>query len=217
MTDEIMEKLFIERNHFRPFEVGQDNAPTGSRVGGAAPANLERSPPVCPICAGPVQYILTLASDLLGEPVARGKVVSLLACTDFRCLQESSSLIEPSSLLFLVHDDVPRAAPGGSLKSELEGRRLVAGPLQEGSPTCDDSCVGGKPEYIQPDSGRTEEEKAKAMGAGFLFQWAETSCPNDMEIGTYPFGFGAVYVFAKLDPDTGLPQLEGLMGFWQNS
>lgn len=210
--------LFLKRAQSRPLAVGPADAPVGSRVGGTPPAPLAAAPPECPACGGSTQYILTLAGDVLGEQVARGRAVSLLTCADVACRMKSHEIVEPSSLLLVVHDDAPRAAPGSSLDSAFEGRRLVLRELTENeeSRSSDESKVGGLPGYLQP-WGDEEAAKARADGADFLFQWSEVSYPRTMKRGPYPFLFGTVYVFSRLDPTTRLPTLGGLVGFWQNA
>ena len=175
------------------------------------------------MCGGPLEYVLTLAGDTLGERVARGKAVSLLACRDIACRMNSHELVEKSSTVLLVHDDAPRAAEASELQTEFEGRRLITGPLtpdplREGSVYTDASKIGGLPGYIQ-SWGDEEASKSRERGGEFLFQWSESSyaSAHEMKQGPAPFLFGVVYIFARVDPETKLPVLGDVMSFWQNT
>ncbi|HYF64962.1 MAG TPA: hypothetical protein VD886_19210 [Herpetosiphonaceae bacterium] len=213
-----LDALFGERSQAITFTIGESDAATGSRVGGTPPSALAEERPACPRCAGPLEYVWTLAGDVLPAAVARGRALSLLCCRDLGCLMASHAPAEPSSLVLRVHADSPRAAAPGPLDSSFEGRRLLAGPPagEDNDSDGDRSKIGGRPWYLQGDDAGAEERLA-ASGRGFLLQWSENSYRRDMKRGAYPFLFGVVYVFGRLDPATRLPALEGLQGFWQNS
>jgi hypothetical protein len=210
--------LFARRNHAITFSIGGDDAPSGSRVGGAPPAALAEERPFCPRCAGPLEYIWTLAGDVLPAALAQGRALSLLCCRDLACLMMSHAPIEPSALVLAVHADSPRSPTPGPLDSSFEGRRLLAGPPEQEDDDSDGdrSKIGGRPWYLQGDDSRAEDELARS-GHGFLLQWSENTYRRDMRRGSYAFLFGVVYVFCRFDPHTRLPALESLRGFWQNS
>lgn len=216
-----LDLIYVARTHHLPLSIDTADAETGSRVGGRPPAPLAAAPPRCPVCAGALEYVLTLAGDTLGVAVAKGRAVSLLTCRDIACRMKSHSIVEPSSLVLAVHDDAPRAAEGGELATDFEGRRLLAGPpepdpLNEGMVYTDASKIGGMPGFIQR-WGDKEASKSRARGGEFLFQWSENTYRRDMRQGAYPFLGGVVYVFSRVDPETKLPTLEDVVGFWQNS
>lgn len=192
-------------------------------MGGRPPAPLAAAPPRCPVCNGALEYVLTLAGDTLGERVARGKAVSLLACRDLGCSLDTQRSVEKSSTVLVVHDDAPRAAEAGELETEFEGRRLIVGPLKadplrDGRVRIDASKIGGQPGYIQ-SWGDEQVAAYRARGGEFLLQWSENTYPDvdDMKLGSYPFLCGVVYIFARVDPETKLPVLEDVVALWQNT
>jgi hypothetical protein len=213
-----LEALFVGRRVAITFTIGDDDLPAGSRVGGAPPAALAESRPFCPRCAGPLEYIWTLAGDVLPPALAQGRALSLLCCRDLACLMMSHAPIEPSALVLAVHAESPRAATPGPLDSSFEGRRLLGGPPAEEDIENDGdrSKVGGRPWYLQGDDSGAEEELARS-GHGFLLQWSENTYRRDMRRGSYAFLFGLVYVFCRFDPHARRPVLENMRGFWQNS
>ncbi len=215
--------LYIARTHHLPLLIDATDTETGSRVGGRPPAPLAAAPPRCPVCSGALEYVLTLAGDTLGERIARGKAVSLLACRNLGCSIGTQRNVERSSTVLIVHDDAPRAAESGELQTEFEGRRLITGllepdPLREGRVYTDASKVGGRPGFIQ-NWGDDQVAALRARGSEFLLQWSENSYADaqEMEQGAAPFLFGVVYIFARVDPETKLPVLEDVMSFWQNT
>lgn len=213
---EFYQKLFVKQTHFCPIEVGETDSSSGSRFGGAPPISFGISPPECPVCGGPVEYVLTLAKDILTDTIVHGKAISVLICRDIHCKMKSWRVISPSPLLILIHKDEDRAPQGSISDSTFKGRRLFANELQAGVLTCDDSAIGGRPGLIQ-NSGMKKVEELERQGFKFLAQWSEVSLPNTMDSGTYPFGFGNVYLFAPMNPITFMPEIRGMIGFWQNS
>lgn len=215
--------LFLARTHHLPLVIDRADSATGSRVGGNPPAPIAAAPPRCPVCGGALEYVLTLAGDTLGERVAQGRAVSLLACRDIGCSIGTQRSVEKSSTVLVVHDDAPRAAEAGELATEFEGRRLIVGPLEEdpleeGRVDTDASKIGGRPGYIQ-NWGDRQIAAYRERGGEFLFQWSETTYPDldDMKLGSYPFLFGVVYIFTRVDPETKLPTLEDPVALWQNT
>ena len=77
MTTQDRQSLFIDRTHHRRIRVAPADQQDGSRVGGRPPAVLASSMPACPLCGGPLLYVLTLGGDTLGPEVARGRTISL--------------------------------------------------------------------------------------------------------------------------------------------
>lgn len=217
-----LEKMFVARTHHRRLVVATTDASTGSRVGGRPPASLAASPPRCPRCGGTLEYLLTLAGDVLGEAIAQGQVLSLLCCRDLLCRMISHMMIDVSSLVLVTHPDSSRAAEESELDSLSEGRRLTLGPIEEdphdetGRVAIDDSKLGGQPWYLLP-WGEEEASKAHQRGGDFLLQWSENAYPRDMQLGHYPFLFGVVYVYCRVNPDSKLPELADLSAFWQNT
>lgn len=215
--------LYIARTHHLPLLIDATDSETGSRVGGRPPAPLVAAPPRCPVCGGPLEYVLTLAADTLGERVARGKAVSLLACRDLGCSLGTQRSVERSSTVLVVHEDAPRAAESGELETEFEGRRLITGrlepdPLREGHVYTDASKIGGLPGFIQ-NWGDKQVSAYRERGGEFLLQWSENSYAfaHEMEQGSSPFLDGVVYIFARVDPETKLPVLEDVVALWQNT
>lgn len=215
MDTDLGHLLFVARTHVRPVQVGPVDARTGSRVGGAPPVSLAASPPTCPVCGGTMEYVLTLASDLLTDEVAHGKALSVLVCRDPSCRVKAFDVLRPSSLLLVAHEDEERAPPGSALEGTFEGRQLLPGELRPAADaTCDDSYVGGKPDLIQP-RGAKQIDALEKEGFAFVVQWAEAAIPRTMKRGTYPFGFGNALLFLPLHPDTRIPELRDPVGFWQ--
>lgn len=215
--------LYLARTHHLPLLIDATDSATGSRVGGNPPAPVAAAPPRCPVCGGALEYVLTLAGDTLGERVARGKAVSLLACRDLGCSIGTQRSVEKSSTVLVVHDDAPRATEAGELATEFEGRRLIVGPvepdpLREGRVYTDASKIGGQPGYIQ-NWGDQEVAAYRERGGEFLLQWSENSYADvsEMQQGSAPFLFGVVYIFARVDPETKLPVLEDVVALWQNT
>ena len=215
------QNLFIDRTHHREIIVALADRPDGSRVGGRPPAVLAAAMPVCPRCGGPLLYVLTLGGDTLGVALAQGRAISLLTCRDYKCRMTSHALVEPSAIILLPHDDSPRATAPSPLDAETEGCALVLGPatpdpVEDDWVSTDASKLGGRPGYIQ-SWGPEEAAKAEAAGGVFLFQWSENAYPRTgMKIGPYPFDFGVVYVYCRVDPGRGLPVLEAPSAFWQS-
>ncbi|MGB4774991.1 MAG: hypothetical protein WBP45_07465 [Daejeonella sp.] len=216
MHKEFYQNLFVEQTHFCPLEVGETDSSSGSRFGGVPPVSFGILPLKCPVCSGPVEYVLTLAKDILTDKIAQGKAISVFICRDIHCKLKSWQVIFPSSLLILIHKDEGRAPQGSSSDSTFKGRRLFANELRPGIVTCDDSAIGGRPGLIQ-NSGMKKVEELARQGFQFLAQWSEVSLPNTVDGGTYPFGFGNVYLFAPMNPTTFMPELRGMICFWQNS
>lgn len=215
--------LYIARAHHLPLLIDAVDTETGSRVGGRPPAPLAAAPPRCPVCRGPLEYLLTLAGDTLGERVTRGMAVSLLTCRDLVCRMGSHALVEKSATVLVVHDNAPRAAVAGELHTAFAGRRLIVGPLaadplREGRVDTDASKIGGLPGFIQ-NWGDQEASKSRERRGEFLFQWSENTyaLAPDMKQGAYPFLCGVVYVFACVDPESKLPMLKDVVAFWQSS
>ena len=188
---------------------GTDTA-TGSRVGGRPPVGVE---PVCSACGAPAEYVLTLGPDVLG-PTVDGRALSLLACTTFDCRGDGPEGGD-RSVLVVDHPDTPRSG-GPDPEDGWEGRALVADPPTDvdPDPDSDQSKVGGVPGYLQPWGHSVGAERTDA-GLAFLAQWSEVSYRRDMD-GTYPFGFGTVYLFAGVHAD-GEVDLGTTRGFWQNA
>lgn len=217
---DIRDALFFSRTHHREILAGTEDCDCGSRLGGKPPQVLADAPPRCPLCGGILLYVLTVASDLLGDEISNGKAVSLLACRDYGCRAKSHALIEPSSTVLMVHDDDQRATAESELDAACEGRRLVAGDVKPDPVVEDDwvetdsSKLGGRPGYIQAWG---PEEGARTTGQ-FLFQWSEnTLALADVKSGPCPFDFGVVYAFCGIAPDGHTPRLEKFTAFWQSS
>jgi hypothetical protein len=220
MIEETLDMMFLSRTHHRRILIGSCDVKVGSRMGGRPPACVADSPPRCPICAGTMEYLFTLADDVLSRPVARGMVLSAFCCRGIECRMKSGALINISPIVFLVHSESVRAERGGELDSAFEGRSLVLGPLcedprdEEGEVRIDRSKLGGCPGYIQA-WGDDQAEKARVAGCDFLFQWSESGYPRDMKTGPEPFLGGVVYVFSRLDSDAKIPTLARLLAFFQ--
>ncbi|HEX7132117.1 MAG TPA: hypothetical protein VF228_06045 [Iamia sp.] len=187
----------------RLLRLGEIDAPTGSRVGGAPPTGVDRT---CPTCGGRAEYVLTLAPDVLG-PTVDDRVLSVLACADVGC-----RMLGPAgdrSVLLVVHADAPRS---DEPDDGFEGRALVADPPTDvdDDPNSDQSKVGGEPGYLQP-WGHELGPEMEAAGFGFLAQWSEVTYGRQMRRGAYPFMFGTVYLFAAGT------DLATARGFWQNA
>jgi hypothetical protein len=221
MTTQDWQSLFIDRTHHRRIRVAPADQQDGSRVGGRPPAVLASAGPACPLCGGPLLYVLTLGGDLLGPDLARGRAISLLTCRSYDCRMTCHALKQPTAVVLMPHDESPRAAVPSTLDAETEGRALVLDaaepdPVEDDWVTTDASKLGGRPGYIQ-SWGPEENAKAEAAGGVFLFQWSENAYPSkSMKVGPYPFDFGVVYVYCRADPVTGLPVLEAPAAFWQS-
>lgn len=208
--------LFINRTHHCIIEVGSIDSLAGSRVGGAPPLSLAASQPTCPMCAGGVEYVLTLSGDVLTDTISRGRALSVLVCRDIMCRMKSFRPMQPSSLLLAIHEDEGRASITSNIEGMFEGRRLVLGETRLGGATCDDSALGGLPGYIQP-RGAIYDKELSRKGFAFLAQWSEVCLPRTMKRGEDPFLFGSLYLFARCNAATLLPELQDVIGFWQNS
>jgi hypothetical protein len=86
---------------------------------------------------------------------------------------------------------------------------------EDGWGATENSKIGGVSGWIQ-GWGMEETEKILDRGYMFLFQYAQPAFPDHKKGGTDPFGFGTVYIFAKKNKDN-LPDLNDVVGFWQNS
>jgi hypothetical protein len=220
-ADDEREPLFAGRTHHREILIDMVDTREGSRFGGQPPASLAAAPPRCPVCGGALQYVLTLAGDTLGDEIARGNAVSLLACREYACLMTSHALTEPSSTVLVTHDDTPRATRSSELDTVTEGRRLVLGkltpdPMRDGWVYTDANKLGGGPGFIQT-WGPEEAEKAERYNRRFLFQWGEHFGKSGIKFGSYVFDGGVVYVYSRFDPITRLPELADLVAFWQST
>ncbi len=194
----------------RLFHVAAVDTPTGSRVGGAPPADVDLT---CPACDGPTEYVLTLGPDVLG-PTVDDRVLSLLACEAFDCRWDGPEGAD-RSVLVVDHPDAGRV-DGPGPEDGFEGRALVADPPTDldPDPNSDQSKVGGAPGYLQPWGHAVGPERTDA-GLTFLAQWSEVSYRRDMD-GAYPFMFGTVYLFAGVHAN-GQVDLGTARGFWQNA
>ena len=215
-------KLFSVRTHHQKIVIGPEDTNRGSRVGGRPPRSVSLAGPTCPRCRGAVRYQLTLNGEVLGDDVARGKALSMLTCRHFPCLQMSQWFVAPAPIVFVVHDDEPRAEAKSLADSATHGRRLLARPPVADAldpsylrPTTETK-VGGKPGFIT-SRGDMMAEEVESEGLGFLFQWSEDIYPRGMKVGSFSFAFGVAYVFSKIDPATKLPVLEDLRAVWQNT
>lgn len=74
--------------------------------------------------------------------------------------------------------------------------------------------VGGTPRLIQQEDYYTTELQQASFS--FFFQVDEEGYPETLlaEDGSYPFGFGALYVYAKIDKNE---IMQPVAGFWQFS
>jgi hypothetical protein len=147
-----------------------------------------------------MKYFLTLAGDVLPPVSDSGQALSVLYCPDFTCLLESRTISEHASLVAVWHPDLPRTSSDSEIDPPLEGRRIVLGALREdlnkyGEYT-QDSKIGGRPGLLQV-TGESNVSKLRRKQLEFLFQFNEESFPRKLKVRTYPFGFGAVYVFCQ--------------------
>jgi hypothetical protein len=214
--------LFLDRSHHREIVVASLDSAAGSRIGGRPPAVVAAAPPTCPLCSGPLLYVLTLGADALGPEIAAGRELSLLVCRSYECRMQSHALVKLSALVLVTHEASPRAAMASALDAETEPRALVLGPptpdpVEDDWVMTDAAKLGGRPGYIQ-SWGPEEAAKAEATGAVFLCQWSENAYAIEgMEVGPYPFDGGVVYIFCEADRATGLPDLNAPQAFWQSS
>ncbi|MFL5730441.1 MAG: hypothetical protein ACJ75J_13215 [Cytophagaceae bacterium] len=204
--------------HHMPLNLLENDVSTGSRIGGTPPINIP-SNLTCPVCQGKIEYILTLGEDALGE-AAKNKELSFFVCEDFDCRWKSQRLIAPSSLIFLLHDACGRGKKG-DMDSPSDGLGLKTGALtqdptdEDGLVTTEKSKIGGGPGWIQ-SWGKNEGANIMKKGYMFLFQYEQPVYPDHKNSGADPFGFGAVYVFAKKNKNN-LPDLSDVVGFWQKT
>jgi hypothetical protein len=208
------DRLWKARTARRRLLVADRDADAGSRVGGRPPTPLSASPPRCPICGGPLLYVLTLAGDVLGEAVASGQSLSVLICRNTACRMKGHVVRSPSPIVIPIGEDAPRASSPSELDSPTEPRALTGSPPEPdtGDPV-ELAKIGGKPTFLQ----RWGAEEARRAGGDFLFQWYENAYPKDMSVGPYPFLFGGLFVFTRKDPAAGLPRFESPSAFWQNT
>jgi hypothetical protein len=71
---------------------------------------------------------------------------------------------------------------------------------------------GGKPDFIQEET--YYYEPLNNNGFNFLFQIDENGYPDNLLTGSYPFGYGGLYIYAKINGDI---VNNILAGFWQYS
>jgi hypothetical protein len=163
-------------------------------------------------------YYLTLAPDLFGSAIESGKALSIFYCSDFSCLLRSRGVQERPSLVAIGHVDCSRGVNDNVLDSPLEGRRIVAGRIVEDvneyRERDQNSKIGGRPGLIQ-GAGVTDVEKLETERLYFLFQFSEESYPDDMKYETYPFAFGAVYVFSRFGTKRLMVDSTMTAAFWQ--
>jgi len=217
-----LNQVFVARTHHRRIIVGSADAPTGSRMGGKPPSRLASSPPKCACCGGPLEYVLTIGNDIVGDQIAHGNFLSMLCCRRLECLWRGREIVAPSPIALVFHPEDRRADSASEIDSTSDGRILTLGPVCEdpvdeyGSVDTDRSKLGGGPGYIQA-WGDEQTARARSDGRCFLFQWCETDHPRDMDRGTYPFCGGVVYLFSRFSPATILPELAGTTAFWQST
>ncbi|HKC89673.1 MAG TPA: hypothetical protein VKG02_27075, partial [Blastocatellia bacterium] len=106
------------------------------------------------------------------------------------------------------------------LDSPIEGRRIVAGQIvedvNEHKERDQSSKIGGHPGLIQ-HSGAADVEKLATEGQNFIFQFSEEAYPADMKFGSYPFAFGAVYVFGRFSVERPVIDATMTAAFWQST
>jgi hypothetical protein len=202
---DVVRQVLVDRTHAIPLLVGDDDAPAGSRIGGAVPAVLAGEPPRCPACGRQLLYHLTLEADVLGPLLPSDRALSVLVCPDIVCRLRSGRPQDVPSLVILAHDASPRAPNPGPNDSDLPGRRIASGPVALDEQRfgrrirpLELSKIGGTPHYIQeePSKGEALEEE----GLRFLFQWNEGSYPPSFFSRDLPLRAGGLWAFAELDP-----------------
>jgi hypothetical protein len=211
-------KLFS--THHLPILLSNDDTEQGSRMGGRIPSCIQGDTN-CPVCQGPVEYLLTLAPDTLGQEISQDKEISMFVCKDFDCRWSGQRVVHPSPLIFIVHDASTRNNEITLMDSPSDGLGLIAGPLtldpvENGFVTMEHTKIGGGPGWIQ-GWGKGETEKITEQGYIFLFQYTEPVYPDHKMPGADPFGFGTAYVFGKKQTGSNLPSLNEVVAFWQKT
>ncbi|MDA0244441.1 MAG: hypothetical protein OT477_13570 [Chloroflexi bacterium] len=212
-VEENYQKLFGQRSHYLPLHVGAKDVATGSRMGGLPPLCFETAP-WCIHCGRPLDYYLTIASDIWQTIAHHTDSFSLFYCPDFDCR------LYANSLFCLSHPESPRHVMAWPRANPMEGRAIVAGEI---TPEVEDireagsiSKIGGLPILIQ--WGRIGRlEALEQEGLQFVFQFDEESYPRGFQIQSYVFGCGASYVYLSLDGSRSWLTAVGAKTVWQNS
>jgi hypothetical protein len=118
----------------------------------------------------------------------------------------------------LAHPPSPRSPTAGASDSEIEGRQLIVGPSRADRDLAGEpeqaSKVGGEAGLLQPGEGLVE--RLSADGLGFLFQLNELDHHRGMNIGTYRYAGGSVYVFCAFSASA-IPDPRRTAAFWQRT
>lgn len=152
----------------------------------------------------------------LVNPFDPQKMISVFIPTEYEDYLEKN-MYPDCSIKVVEHPVTSESAKDiythpGLLKHSISGGEIVEDPK-----SMDQSFLiklGGNPRLIQDEDyyfSKLEEDSFS-----FLFQVDEDGYPDNLikEDHSYPFGFGALYVFAKIMPD----ELQNpIAGFWQFS
>src|SRR5262245_37315966 len=110
---------WIPVTHHKRINLLDTDVQTGSRMGGTPPLNTPENL-TCPACKGKTQYVLTLSEDVLSKELAKNKELSFFVCKDFDCCWSGQNIIEPSPLMYILHDPSERNPVGNDMNSPCD-------------------------------------------------------------------------------------------------
>ena len=229
VMQEQLKELFQSRDKTARVVIEDGDRPAGSRIGGLPPDAVD--PPTCPLSGRAMEYLLTLEHDLL-PLLPAGKAISIYVTPDPDALSRSMAVFVSKypaierTIAVVFHVASQRGESGPA--SPVGGRALaisdVTRDMEELEEDEDDiesnpvlsTKIGGRPGVLQSswDMSVTALDKNGYM---FLFQFAEYYPSDDMKPGTFYFGGGTLFVYAKREDGTQGPDCDfnDIIAFWE--
>ncbi len=196
--------------HARPT---MSNEPTAGWIGGNAPMFFDEGQHVIDGHQQSLSYLFYLS---LIHPFKPERMLSIFVPADYEEYLENN--IYPHCAIQVLEHPISTE----SSKDTFTNPGLIKHWISPGETITDDESmespflikVGGTPKLIQQEDYYMTELQADSFS--FFLQVDEEGYPETLlaEDGSYPFGFGALYVYAKIEgSEIGQP----VAGFWQFS
>jgi len=213
--------LLIDRTKFINFKIQEDSAYSCGWVGGNIPDFFVDNEHFFEQYRSNYYFYLSLENPLNTE-----KMFSIFVPRDYNDLLKSMIYSECSIMIF-EHDVAKESLNSEFTNASIEKHYISKGVIcdnfepsymDERDDDDDEFCeeepffikFGGNPVLIQDEmsySGSLHRDAFK-----FLFQIDEQGYDKEMIKGNYPFGFGSVYIYARIAEDNGVADV--CAGYW---
>ena len=176
--------------------IAEKDSFSGSRIGGLAPERTCSTNEIaCKRCLKPLKYFLTLdLSETI--PDIDKPMFSVYGCEEIDCLYDEKGTLTPPGVHIGIHNACPRQEAGSdNVEANFEGRKLKFSRLENRAGSR--SKLFGSPDFLND----TPEALSKRLAEGyrFVFQFDEEDIIGKLNYKTAFFGFGTIYVLAKID------------------